>query len=159
MTIEPTASPVGRPTKYRPDYHPVWVEKLAKLGATDIEIAEAFEVSTSTIRDWIGLYPEFSLSRKKGKMFADAEVASKLFHRATGYEHPDVDIKVVDGQIVITDLVKHYAPDTTAAIFWLKNRQPAKWRDRPPEATDNDESKPVKVVVEVKDARKPDADA
>ncbi len=26
--------------------------------------------------------------------------------------------------------VEHYAPDTTAAIFWLKNRQPAQWRDK-----------------------------
>lgn len=65
-----------------------------------------------------------------GKGAADAAVASKLFHRATGYEHPEDDIRAVNGEIVITPTIKHYPPDTTAAIFWLKNRQPAKWRDK-----------------------------
>lgn len=150
------ANPVGRPTKYDPAFHPVWVEKMAKLGATDEEIADAFDVVTSTIWEWSNSFPEFSSARKKGKHFADAEVASKLFHRATGYEHEETDVKVVEGQIVLTPLVKHYAPDTTAAIFWLKNRNPAKWRDRPPELTEDDnKAKPVKVVVNVQDARKP----
>ena len=57
-------------------------------------------------------------------------MASKLFHRATGYEHPEDDIKSVNGEIVITPTVKHYPPDTTAAIFWLKNRRPDLWRDK-----------------------------
>lgn len=133
MPIEPAANPVGRPTKYDPAFHPVWVEKLGKLGATDEEIAEAFEVSLRTIHEWSTVHTEFLHARKKGKIFADAEVASKLFHRATGYQHEETDVKVIEGQVVLTDVVKHYAPDTTAAIFWLKNRQPAKWRDRPPE--------------------------
>ena len=103
---------------------------MAKLGATDKDLADAFDVTEMTINRWKSDHPAFLLSLKSGKHFADAEVASKLFHRATGYEHPDVDIKVVDGQIVITDLVKHYPPDTTAAIFWLKNRRPDLWREK-----------------------------
>ena len=159
MTEEPTAKPVGRPTKYDPAFHPVWVEKLAKLGATDKEIADVFEVSTSTIWEWRSAHPEFSSAAMRGKSLADAEVASKLFHRATGYQHEETDVKVLNGEVVLTPVVKNYPPDTNAAMFWLRNRRPDLWRDKPPEATDNDESKPVKVVVEVKDARKPDADA
>ena len=61
---------------------------------------------------------------------ADANVADRLYQRAMGYEAPDVDIRVVDGQIIETPLTKYYPPDTPAAIFWLKNRQKAKWRDK-----------------------------
>lgn len=119
----------GQPSAYRPEYAE-WAEKLAKLGATDKELAESFEVSEATVNNWKSAHPEFLDSIKKGRAIADAEVASKLFHRATGYEHPEDDIKSVNGEIVITPTVKHYPPDTTAAIFWLKNRRPDLWRDK-----------------------------
>jgi hypothetical protein len=57
-------------------------------------------------------------------------VASKLFHRAIGYEHPEDKIFNNNGEEMVVPTIKHYPPDTTAAIFWLKNRQPDKWRDR-----------------------------
>lgn len=120
----------GRPSRYKSEYAE-WAEKMAKLGATDAELADAFGVTEKTINEWKKAHVEFSLSLKKGKLLADAEVAAKLFHRATGYEHPEDDIRAINGEIVITPTIKHYPPDTTAAIFWLKNRQPAKWRDRP----------------------------
>lgn len=123
-------SSVGRPTKYDKFKFPKQAYKLCLLGATDVELADFFEVHEDTINEWKVVYPEFSVSIKKGKDQADAEVAHKLFKRATGYEHPDVDIKVIDSEIVITDLVKHYPPDTAAAIFWLKNRQSKRWRDK-----------------------------
>lgn len=113
-----------------------WAEKFARLGATDKDLASVFEVSLSTIEAWKRDKVEFLNALKRGKMIADAEVATKLFHRATGYEHPEDDIRTVsmgDGagsEIVITPTVKHYPPDTTAAIFWLKNRRPDLWRDK-----------------------------
>jgi hypothetical protein len=119
----------GRPTTYRPNFC-VQVEKLCKLGATDDEIANFFEVQESTINNWKLAHPEFLESIKKGKVLADAEVAHKLFKRATGYSHPEVDIKVISGEIVTTELIKHYPPDTAAAIFWLKNRRKKEWRDK-----------------------------
>lgn len=120
---------VGRPTKYKDEYY-IQVEKLCKLGATDKEIAEFFDVDEATINRWKIDHIEFCESIKKGKTLADAEVASKLYHRATGYEHPETDIRVLEGQITKTEITKHYPPDTTAAIFWLKNRQPQTWRDK-----------------------------
>lgn len=119
----------GRPTDYKATYNKL-AYNYCLLGATDIELADFFEVAESTINLWKLNHPEFSESIKKGKSQADAVVASKLFHRATGYEHPDIDIKMHEGKIITTNLTKHYPPDTTAAIFWLKNRQPAKWRDK-----------------------------
>lgn len=120
---------VGRPTKYKEEYNEQ-VYKLCLLGAIDDELADFFDVDVSTINNWKIDYPEFFESIKRGKSLADANVASKLYHRATGYEHPDVDIKMYEGDIIETPLIKHYPPDTTAAIFWLKNRNPAKWRDK-----------------------------
>lgn len=105
-------------------------EKFCKLGATDKELADFFDIAESTLNLWKTEHPKFMESIKKGKEQADAEVAEKLFKRATGYSHPDVDIKVVNDEIVTTRLTKHYPPDTAAAIFWLKNRQKKKWRDK-----------------------------
>lgn len=120
---------MARPTKYKSEY-PLQATKLCKLGATDKELADFFEVDEATINRWKKENTKFCVSIKKGKEFADAEVADKLFKRATGYKHPDVDIKQHEGVIIITKLTKHYPPDTAAAIFWLKNRRKDKWRDK-----------------------------
>lgn len=119
----------GRPSLYKSAYNGQ-VYKLCLLGATDKEMADFFEVTESTFNLWKKTYKGFSESIKKGKDQADGEVATKLFKRATGYEHKDVDIKMFAGEIIKTPLIKHYPPDTTAAIFWLKNRQSKKWRDK-----------------------------
>ncbi|WP_099803126.1 terminase, partial [Pasteurella multocida] len=116
-------------TKYKSEYV-AQVKKLCLLGATDKDIANFFEVSESTLNNWKNEYPEFLESIKKGKMLADANVAERLYKRALGYEAPDVDIRVIENKIVETPLIKHYPPDPTSAIFWLKNRQPEKWRDK-----------------------------
>ncbi|OMG61475.1 terminase [Stutzerimonas balearica] len=120
---------MARPSKYKADFAEQ-ARKLCKLGATDQELADFFEVAISTLNLWKIQHPEFSESLKLGKEVADERVANALYQRAMGYSHPDVDIRVVDGAIVETPLIKHYAPDTTAAIFWLKNRRPDEWRDR-----------------------------
>lgn len=119
----------GRPSLYKDEYREQ-ARKLCLLGSTDVELADFFEVSEDTIHEWKKAHPEFSESVKKGKAQADADVADRLYQRAMGYEHAEVDIRVVDHQIVKTNITKIYAPDPTAAIFWLKNRQRAKWRDK-----------------------------
>lgn len=120
---------VGRPTKYKPEYIDQ-VFKLCLLGATDKEMADILDITESTFNLWKKEHPEFSESIKKGKSFADANVADRLYQRALGYTCPDVDIKMYEGEIIQTPLTKHFPPDPTAAIFWLKNRQSAKWRDK-----------------------------
>lgn len=126
----------GRKTLYTKD-HPKMAMMLCRMGATDADLAREFEVSVSTIEGWKRDHVEFFDALKEGKAFADARVAQSLFERATGYEHPEDDIRTVTlpgvnagSEIVITPTIKRYAPDTTAAIFWLKNRQPKVWRDK-----------------------------
>lgn len=125
----------GRPTLYKEEFN-LQVEKLCKLGATDKELADFLEIAESTLNAWKLEYPDFSESIKKGKDLADANVAQRLYERAMGFEHDSEEIKVVsDGKgegssIERVPIRKVYPPDSTAAIFWLKNRQPGKWRDR-----------------------------
>lgn len=120
---------MARPTKYKAEYAKT-ASSLAKLGATNQEMAEAFGVSLSTLKLWVVRHAEFSAAIKLGKDAADERVVDALFNRAMGYSHPDTDIRVIDGAIVETSLIKHYPPDTAAAIFWLKNRRPDEWRDK-----------------------------
>lgn len=121
---------MGRPTKYKPEYAEQAL-KLCRLGATDKELADFFQVNEDTINEWKKVHPEFSESLKEGKLMADAEVADKLFKRATGYSHEAVKIAASPGgDHVAVPYTEHYPPDTTAAIFWLKNRRPDVWRDK-----------------------------
>ena len=119
---------VGRPTGYKPEYADQ-AKKLCLLGATDKDLADFFGVCEATINNWKHDYPEFLESLKQAKAEADSRVERSLFERACGYEHPEDHIAVSGGTPVITPTVKHYPPDTTACIFWLKNRQSGKWRD------------------------------
>ena len=125
----------GRPTDYREEYCEQ-AYKLCLLGATDAELADFFNVCEATINNWKNTKDGFLESIKRGKEFADANVADRLYQRALGFEHDDEEIKVVsDGagmgsSIQRVAVRKIYPPDPTSAIFWLKNRQPKFWRDK-----------------------------
>lgn len=124
----------GAKSTYDPEYAEQ-ARKLCLLGATDKEMADIFGVALSTLNKWKLDYPEFSESIKKGKDIADGNVVDRLYQRAMGYSHVEEDIRTIsigDGmsEIVKTPTIKHYPPDTAAAIFWLKNRQKGKWRDK-----------------------------
>jgi hypothetical protein len=120
----------GRPSTYKDEY----VEqayKLCLLGATDVEISEILGCAESTLNLWKKEHKEFSESLKKGKMIADSEVAYNLHRRASGFRYEEVTQELVDDELTITKIVKkEFAPDTGAAMAWLKNRSPNHWRDK-----------------------------
>lgn len=119
----------GRKEEFKEEYNQLGY-KYCLLGATDKELAALFEVSEQTINNWKKKYKEFSLALKRGKAEADARVADRLYQRAMGYSHPEEKVFQHNGEPVIIPTTKHYPPDVTAAIFWLKNRQRDKWRDK-----------------------------
>lgn len=121
-------NPSHRPTKYKKEYHKL-VYHYSLLGATDEEMATFLDVSKRTFNYWKKRHPSFLHSIKKGKTEADAKVSQSLYHRAIGYSHKDTYFSTYQGKIISEDIIKYYPPDPTAAIFWLKNRQPDKWRD------------------------------
>jgi len=119
----------GRPTKYDPKYAKT-TKKLCELGATDNDVAEALGVHTATVYRWRNEHPEFCEALKAGKNEADDRVEMSLYRKAVGYQHEAVKVFQFQGQEVIVPYTEIQHPDTTAAIFWLKNRKPEEWRDK-----------------------------
>lgn len=119
---------MARPSKFKPEFV-TQAEKLANLGATDREIADFFGVEERTLHRWKADHPDFCHALKVGKASADERVEQSLYRRALGYSHDDTHFSSYEGVVTATPYVKHHPPDTTAAIFWLKNRKPAEWRD------------------------------
>lgn len=121
--------PTGRPSKYKPEFAKQ-AYKLCLLGADDKRIADFFGVGDATISRWKNEHDAFREALKEGKEEADSVIASSLYHRAKGYSHQSVKIFNDQGKPLEVPYIEHYPPDTTAAIFWLKNRQPRYWRDK-----------------------------
>lgn len=118
----------GRPSSYQPEFAEQ-ARKLCELGATDIEVADFFDVSGRTIYRWQLKYPEFCQALKAGKDIADERVERSLYHKATGYTYEAEKVFQYQGEIVRAKVREHIPPDTTSMIFWLKNRRPDAWRD------------------------------
>lgn len=116
---------------YRKEFA-VQAEKLSRLGATDQEVADFFEVDVRTVYRWKHEHDDFCQSIKTGKEIADERVERSLYQRAIGYEQDEVKIFMPANaeSPVYAPFRAKIAADTTAAIFWLKNRKPGEWRDK-----------------------------
>lgn len=121
----------GRPTKYRPEYN-AQASKLCALGATDADLADFFGVSVRTIDNWKVEHDGFLQSIKTAKEIADERVERSLYQRAVGYQTDAVKIFMPAGssEPVYAPYRENVPPDTTAAIFWLKNRKKEDWSDK-----------------------------
>ena len=119
------------------------IKKLAEFGLTDKELGWLLGVDESTITRWKQASPEFLHALKEGKEISDSKVVKSLFKRAIGYSHPDFHLSNYQGSITKTDTIKHYPPDPTSMIFWLKNRQPDKWREK----QELELTKPIEVII------------
>ncbi len=143
----------GRPSKYKEEFAKQ-AKFLADKGCTDPEVAAFFEVAVSTVSLWKLKHPEFSEALRLGKDEADSRVERALFERATGYSHSDVHVSSYQGEVTITPIMKHYPPDSTAMIFWLKNRKAEQWREKPEGSDEDDVPPPAAVTVMVVSGRK-----
>lgn len=120
----------GRPSKYLPEYDTA-AYKLCLMGATDKDLAEAFNVCEDTINEWKKTRSSFALAQKQGKREFDNErVVVALHERAIGYEHDEEKLFCHEGVVIRATTRKKYPPDTTAASLWLRNRDPENWRDK-----------------------------
>ena len=116
-------------------------------------------VSRPTVQNWCKKDPELLAAIKEGKSYADSKVEESLYKRACGF-------KVTEKRTILTPdengipqisriemIEKDIPPDTTAMIFWQKNRRPDLWRDKPKEEVSEDKpviniSVPAKVVTD-----------
>lgn len=128
---------MARKSKYNREYHLSWIRGLARRGLTVKEISEELGVAKSTICKWVSENEELSDALNEGRDYADTKVEESLYKRAIGYSYTEKKTIVGVGQkggeqkparIEITE--KFLPADTTACIFWLKNRNPQLWRER-----------------------------
>ena len=120
---------VGRPTKLD-DKMSQEIIDLLKKGTSVLELIEIVGISKQTFYNWLNSNKDFLDSVKKARNIADDIVVASLFQRATGYYHPEIKVFCDKGHVTTFECDKHYPPDTAAAIFWLKNRQPKEWKDK-----------------------------
>lgn len=111
------------------------LEGYARDGLSNKQIAHNIGIREETIYTWMNKYPQLDKAIKKGKEVVDREVENALLKRALGYEIEETKTYMKDnGNGTQTKHIertkKHVAGDTTAMIFWLKNRKPKEWRDR-----------------------------
>lgn len=103
-------------------------------GLSEAQIAKNLGISYMTFRR-AKKDPDFgeqiSEALIQTKDVVDMEVENMLLKRARGYEYDEVTEEYEMGVLVKRKVThKMVVPDTSAQIFWLKNRQPDKWRDR-----------------------------
>lgn len=113
------------------------IEGWARDGLTDEQIAYNMGVGYSTLQAWKSKYKDIQDTLKRGKEVIDLQVENALLKRALGYSYKEtteeliIDKSTGESRLKVTKVVeKEVVPDTTAQIFWLKNRRPDKWRDK-----------------------------
>ena len=107
------------------------IESWCRDGLIEVEICKRLGISVNTLNKYKLVHNELVQSLKRGKEVIDYEVEQKLLKRAMGYNY--VETKVTtdpEGGETTSTTNKHVLPDTTAQIFWLKNRKPKEWRDK-----------------------------
>ncbi|AEI37725.1 MAG: helix-turn-helix domain-containing protein [Zymomonas mobilis subsp. pomaceae] len=145
-------------SSFKSDYVPQ-ARKLAKLGATNRELAEFFDVSIRTIGRWILNHPEFARAVRVGKAVADDRVEASLYKRAVGYSYDCQKVMMVAGKPEIVEFVEHLPPDINACNFWLRNRRPKQWNDKQKTEVTGQNGGPIiaqieRVIVEERDPHK-----
>jgi len=136
--------PGGRPTKLTPKMA-AHIHVLSRRGFTDKQIAEFKEIDEKTIHNW-KVSDRFFQFLKEAKEVSDSIVQMSLYERAVGYEIPEEKVFCnANGEVTRVATIKHYPPDVTAQIFWLKNRQRSKWRDRFDHGSDPEN--PIRLVI------------
>ena len=122
----------------------------AAAGLIDKQIAANMGIAVSTLCEWKNKYPEFLEALKAGKDVADKEVENALYKRAKGYRYKEITRRLdkdTGQMVVVQEVEKEALPDTTAQIYWLKNRQPDLWRDKRETAITGDVSCAAQVAA------------
>lgn len=118
------------------------VEGWARSGLIDAQIAKKIGVRPQTLCEWARRFPSFAEALKRGKKPVDDEVENALLKSALGFEYEETITEIIEqpdgSQRKQVRRFKRYSPPSnTAQIFWLKNRRPEKWRDKPIAVEDN----------------------
>ena len=133
------------------------LEAWARDGLTDEQIAANIGISVRTLYEWKNKEVQIMRALKKGKEVADIEVENALRKKALGFHEREQiitnrkTVEYKDGkrirevtEPVAAEVDRYFPPDTTAQIFWLKNRKPKEWREKQEQKTDAAEA--VRII-------------
>lgn len=107
------------------------LEAWARDGLTNEQVAAKCGVTGTTLYAWMNKYPEIAEALKRGKEVVDIEVENTLLKRALGYDYVETMTETGPQGVKVRQTTKVVLPDIAALIFWLKNRKPETWRDKP----------------------------
>jgi transposase len=111
------------------------VEKWARDGLTEKQIAKNLGIGKATFCEYKNKYPELLDAVKRGRQSCVTEIENALVKRALGFEYEEVKtyIKDEDGKVIkYTEKTKKYAlPDVGACAILLKNKDRGNWADNP----------------------------
>ena len=144
---------MARPNKYETHVAPRLeeIKDWVRNGATDEQVAQRLGINPDTLYTYKKKFSEFSEILKESKDVVDSQVESALLKRALGYSYDEVTQEIDEnGKKKIKKISKKVAPDVLAQIFWLKNRRPKEWREKPVENTD-DLSETINVNLKIED--------
>ena len=118
------------------------IQGWARDGLSEEQIAKNMGISRSTLKVWKATYPAISATLKRTKEIVDREVENALYKRAMGFRYTEKTTETrydQNGDPYTYERIveKEALPDPTSMIFWLKNRKPAQWRDKPAEVIDD----------------------
>ena len=125
------------------------IQGWAREGLNNDQIAANIGVTPKTLYEWQNKDPTIYEAIKKGKAPVDFEVENALLKRALGYDWEEVTTEVYgDGKKHVKKITRHVPPDVGAIAFWLKNRKPRKWRERPADDAAEDVLRKAVEVLE-----------
>ena len=121
----------GRPTLYKPEYAEQ-ARKLCRLGATDSQVADFFDIGTTTFYRWRQDHVDFADAVTEGKQICDNQVEQALHRRAVGFAYDAVRVFMPAGakEPLLVPYPVQVIPDVRAAQHWLRFRRPKEWSDR-----------------------------
>lgn len=144
--------PRGKSDEWLTEEALLLLEGWARDGLIDEQLAQKMGIGVRTLYEWKNKYPQIAQALKKGKEVIDFEVERKLLDTALGFKvkvqkpikvktekHQVGENKIVEEKIVYAEEEIYIPPNPTAQIFWLKNRKPEKWRDKPAASDGPDE--------------------
>lgn len=122
------------------------VQSLCRNGATDEILCEKLRIGKDTLYKWKREKPQFKEALKESKEEVDLQVENALLRNALGYEYYE-DTVTNKGEVV--RIKRHKPPNTTAQIFWLKNRKPREWREK--QEMEHSGAVPVQIIDDIQE--------
>lgn len=140
-------------SKYDPRFHPVVIKYMVRCGLTVDQIVAELEIGKTTLNRWRRKHLAVAKALRENRDFIDALVEDSLVRRALGYDYVAHEHEVGKGERGMIDkrklVTKHVPSEVVAAIFWLTNRRPDRWRRNPEPPDSEAQAQALDALVDI----------